>query len=94
VSGAPLLVHRITYTAYSVAHSFLALHPSAPLSTPNVKIITVNEHEDEVLPCADKLAFDTKKEAQNAALVADYQHGTKFKVYKCQHCGLWHLASS
>jgi hypothetical protein len=49
--------------------------------------------EPEILPCADKLAFDTKGQAEVAANVADYQHGAKLKVYKCRHCGLWHLAS-
>lgn len=49
--------------------------------------------DKELLPCADKIVFDTKKAAQTAATVAMYQHGTKLKPYKCQHCGLWHLAS-
>lgn len=48
---------------------------------------------DEPLPCADKLTFDTKKQAQAAAIVADYQHGTKLKVYMCRFCHLWHMAS-
>lgn len=45
------------------------------------------------LPCADKLALDTKKQAEAAATVAEHQHGTKLAVYKCQHCSLWHLRS-
>lgn len=49
--------------------------------------------ETEQLPCAEKLAFDTRKAAQAAATVAAYQHGTKLKVYVCRHCNLWHLAS-
>jgi hypothetical protein len=49
--------------------------------------------EPEQLPCHDKLAFDTQRQAQAAANVADYQHGTKLKTYKCKHCGLWHLSS-
>lgn len=48
---------------------------------------------DAILPCTDKLAFDTKKAADASAVVADYQHGTKLKSYMCKHCGLWHLAS-
>ncbi|MGH7241483.1 MAG: hypothetical protein ACREGB_04260 [Candidatus Saccharimonadales bacterium] len=49
---------------------------------------------DEVpLPCAEKLGFDTQKQAQAAATVAAYQHGTKLKPYICTHCQLWHLAS-
>ncbi len=43
--------------------------------------------------CQSKMSFDTKKEAQDTARVAMLQHGTKLKTYKCQDCGLWHLAS-
>lgn len=51
-------------------------------------------NEEEVSqPCADKLVFDTQKQAQTAATVALYQHGSKLKPYRCQHCGLWHLTS-
>ena len=46
------------------------------------------------LPCADKLAFDTQKQAKVAAVVAQYQHGIKPKAYKCHHCQLWHLSSN
>ncbi len=49
--------------------------------------------EPTALPCEGKLAFDTKKQAEASAVVADYQHGTKLKVYVCRYCGLWHLAS-
>ena len=49
--------------------------------------------QEEVLPCINKLAFDTKKQAQAAATVAMYQHGVRLKPYVCPHCGLWHLAS-
>lgn len=45
-------------------------------------------------PCIDKMSFDTAKEAQVAATVALFQHGTKLKVYLCKHCDLWHLASA
>lgn len=45
------------------------------------------------LPCQDKLGFDTQKQAKVAAMVADYQHGAKLKVYRCKHCQLWHLSS-
>jgi hypothetical protein len=44
-------------------------------------------------PCAEKLAFDTQKQAKAAAVVADLQHGTQLKTYVCKHCNLWHLAS-
>lgn len=49
--------------------------------------------EDGALPCADKLVFDTKKQAEAAALTAKYQHGTRLKAYLCSYCGLWHMAS-
>jgi hypothetical protein len=49
--------------------------------------------EETVLPCADKLAFDTQKQAQAAATVALHQHGTTLRVYRCRYCGLWHLSS-
>jgi len=50
-------------------------------------------NDDLVLPCDEKIAFDSKKAAQTAATVAEYQHGVKLKPYKCSHCNLWHLAS-
>lgn len=49
--------------------------------------------EPQSLPCADKLAFDTEPEARAAANVAEYQHGSRLKTYRCRHCGLWHLSS-
>lgn len=49
--------------------------------------------ERSELPCSDKLAFDTRKQAQAAATVALHQHGTKLKTYLCRHCGLWHLST-
>lgn len=48
---------------------------------------------EEVLPCAEKLVFLTKKEAQGSVVVVEYQHGTKVKPYKCVYCKLWHLAT-
>jgi len=50
--------------------------------------------EDEPLPCSEKLAFDTQKQAQAAATVALHQHGTHLHTYVCRYCGLWHLSSS
>jgi hypothetical protein len=47
----------------------------------------------ETLPCSDKLVFDTKQQAEAAATVALYQHGTRLKPYVCNHCRLWHLSS-
>ena len=53
------------------------------------------EYEEEiVLPCADKLAFDTKKAAEATANVVDYRYGSKVHAYLCGHCNLWHLASA
>lgn len=43
--------------------------------------------------CKDKMVFDTKKEAETTATVAEHQHGNKLKVYKCKDCQLWHLSS-
>lgn len=52
-----------------------------------------SEYED-VLPCANKLAFDSKKDAQATATTAQYQMGADVRPYKCRHCQLWHLASN
>ena len=54
----------------------------------------MNEGEQAELPCKDKLAFDTQKQAQAAATVALHQRGIKLKTYVCRYCGLWHLSSS
>ena len=51
------------------------------------------ETELALLPCADKLAFDTAKQAETAATKSKWDYGTELKVYKCKHCQLWHLAS-
>lgn len=53
----------------------------------------MSDEEPPKLPCADKLAFDTPKEAQASATVAEYRYGSKLKIYRCRHCGLWHLSS-
>jgi hypothetical protein len=50
--------------------------------------------EDESLPCADKLAFASKAEAQANATVAKHRYGSALKTYRCRHCGLWHIASN
>lgn len=52
-----------------------------------------NRTMHEQLPCAGKLAFDSRDEAEASAAVAEWQHGSALKAYKCSHCGLWHLAS-
>ena len=50
--------------------------------------------EEQKLPCYEKVAFDTEKEASSAGLAADWQHGASLKAYKCKHCHLWHLATN
>jgi hypothetical protein len=54
--------------------------------------MAVNDNSE--LPCQDKLAFDYRKQAEAAAVVADYQHGTLLRPYRCQYCDLWHLTSA
>jgi hypothetical protein len=45
------------------------------------------------MECQEKLVFQTKEEAEKAALVAKYQHGAILKPYLCDLCALWHLTS-
>ena len=52
------------------------------------------ETEEPQLPCADKLVFDSAKDAKATATVAHYRYGGAVKPYKCPYCDLWHLASS
>ncbi len=47
---------------------------------------------DGPLPCADKLVFDSRQEANVAANVAQYQRGLRLKSYRCRYCALWHLS--
>jgi hypothetical protein len=49
--------------------------------------------EPAALPCAGKLVFDTKQQADVAANVAQYQRGIKLRSYVCRYCSLWHLSS-
>lgn len=49
--------------------------------------------DEPSLPCAEKLAFDTKTDAEASAIVADWQRGVSLKAYICKYCHLWHLAS-
>jgi hypothetical protein len=46
------------------------------------------------LPCSDKLAFDTKKQAEDTATVVEYRYGSTVHAYRCQYCHLWHLSSN
>lgn len=48
---------------------------------------------EEILPCAEKLTFDTKKAAQASATTAGFHYAGKVKPYKCSYCNLWHLAT-
>lgn len=50
-------------------------------------------NDENVLPCSDKIAFGTRKEAEVAVVVAAHQHGSQLKAYRCKYCGLWHLSS-
>lgn len=49
--------------------------------------------DGKILPCADKLVFNSKEAAEGAAVYAKHRHGTVLRVYLCRHCRLWHLAS-
>ncbi len=53
------------------------------------------DQESDTSSCDAKLAFDTKQQAQAVAVTSKYQRGDKpkLKVYRCQHCRLWHLAT-
>jgi hypothetical protein len=53
------------------------------------------EETDAVkLPCADKIAFDSKKQAEATATTSAYWYGTRPHAYRCRHCGLWHLSTT
>ena len=51
------------------------------------------EQSEKNLSCSEKLAFDTKAQAQTAATVARHQRGIMLRPYLCQTCQLWHLTS-
>ncbi len=50
--------------------------------------------EIEALPCEDKLRFDSKVEADAMSVSLRHRYDTKYRSYKCRHCGLWHLATN
>jgi len=52
------------------------------------------DDQETQLPCSDKLAFSTQKEAETAAIVAAHQYGSVLKAYRCRYCDLWHLSSN
>lgn len=47
-----------------------------------------------LLPCAEKMVFDTKEAAEAAAVSLEWQRGNKLRVYQCRHCNLWHLSTA
>lgn len=53
----------------------------------------MEESEKTPLPCAEKLTFNTKDEADASAAAVRYQRGTKLRAYECRYCRLWHLTS-
>ncbi|MEO8104997.1 MAG: hypothetical protein ABI602_01535 [Candidatus Saccharibacteria bacterium] len=53
-----------------------------------------NESAEADLPCKDKLAFDTRKQAETTATVVEYRYGSTVHAYLCRHCQLWHLSSN
>lgn len=53
-----------------------------------------SESTVDELPCHDKLAFDTKKQAETTATVVEYRYGSTVRAYRCQYCHLWHLSST
>lgn len=50
--------------------------------------------DDSPLPCADKIAFDTREAAEATMAVSEWRYGGKLKVYKCRFCHLYHLSSN
>ena len=50
--------------------------------------------EEVVLPCTDKLAFDTEAAARATATTSEWRYGGKLKVYTCRYCHLYHLSSN
>ena len=52
------------------------------------------ESDEPVLPCHQKMAFDSQKEAEAVATAAEWQYGGALKAYQCRYCQLWHLATA
>jgi len=48
---------------------------------------------NEMRSCADKLVFDTRKQAEASATTLKWQRGVRLKAYMCTECELWHLSS-
>lgn len=49
--------------------------------------------EPQPLPCADKLTFDTRREANAVIHTIRYKYHTEVHSYRCSQCNLWHLSS-
>jgi len=56
--------------------------------------MTMENLEDNGLPCADKLAFETPEAAQATGTVSEWRYGRPLKVYRCRYCQLYHLSSN
>ncbi|MCU0667641.1 MAG: hypothetical protein MUF85_03435 [Patescibacteria group bacterium] len=50
-------------------------------------------NDADTLPCLDKLSFESKKQAEGAKVTAAHRYGSRLYVYKCNYCGLWHIAT-
>lgn len=53
----------------------------------------IDQETTDELPCKDKLAFDTRRQAEASANVVFYRYGSTVHAYICRYCRLWHLAS-
>lgn len=51
------------------------------------------EDEEQLPACAEKLAFNTRRDAEAAAALAAHRYGNQLVAYRCRECGLWHLSS-
>ncbi len=49
---------------------------------------------EEPLPCANKIAFDSRQQAEATATTSEYWYGHRLHVYLCRYCHLWHLSTS
>lgn len=49
--------------------------------------------QENALPCADKITYESQSEAVGAAAAVEWQRGTSLKAYVCRYCQLWHLAT-
>ena len=52
-----------------------------------------DEIATSILPCSEKMTFDSEQEANAAGIAAEWRHGGALHTYRCRHCQLWHLSS-